>query len=64
MKKRVKREGKKMEYKMTNEEAAAYVELQEMLANEERRREQVRNERSGVVHRNAIRITDPYYLTS
>ena len=32
------REEKKMEYKLTNEEAAAYVELQEMLANEERKR--------------------------
>ena len=33
-----RRKEKKMEYKMTNEEAAAYVELQEMLANEERKR--------------------------
>ena len=33
-----RRKEKKMEYKLTNEEAAAYVELQEMLANEERKR--------------------------
>lgn len=38
MKKREKREEKKMEYKMTNEEAEAYVELEGMLANEEGKR--------------------------
>ena len=33
-----RRKEKKMEYKMTNEEAAAYVELEGMLANEEGKR--------------------------
>ena len=33
-----RRKEKKMEYKLTNEEAAAYVELEGMLANEEGKR--------------------------
>jgi hypothetical protein len=32
-----------MEYKVTNEEAEAYVELEEMLANEERKRREEDN---------------------
>ncbi len=38
MNEKEERKEKEMEYKLTNEEAAAYVELQEMLANEERKR--------------------------